>query len=246
MKSLTKSKVRCSRRTPGEIGSSGRFGEVSVQGPSKLILSVAYTLLSSAPFCRLPLHLRFFMSDAHAIFISLIPLDRGEPRQKTRPSAKTSTGPLLALSSMVTTVLDLGGVSGKTGIRRESVQGVTERDGPIDVEDGDFRGGPRVWKKWKLLQVRAEDSSLSCALCHEPLDEVVSVQMNYAYWNRITSDSLYVPHHWRHRLIHPVFPSPISLASLLIFLKPDQRPRPCYCLAQDTAQCVGDRWNGER
>jgi hypothetical protein len=39
------------------------------------LISVAHTLLKLPPFCRLPLHVRFFAEKAHDAFIALEPIE---------------------------------------------------------------------------------------------------------------------------------------------------------------------------
>lgn len=96
------------------------------------------------PFCWLPLHLRFFTEDVRTLF-----------------EAATGTSEITGLSLQpvpptVTTVVDLGGVLGRTGHRGADVQGVTSRDGPIDVTDASFRDA--AWRNW-----RGEEHV--CAIC---------------------------------------------------------------------------------
>ena len=89
---------------------------------------------------------------------------------------QTKRGPILPpLSLVMTTILDLGGVSGNTGLRRQSTQGVTGREGPIDVQDGDFRRGARVWERWKTLEVGLYRQRISCTICHQVIDTTVSL-----------------------------------------------------------------------
>ena len=76
-------------------------------------------------------------------------------------------------------ILDLGGVSGKNGLRRQSTQGVTSRLGPIDVQDESFRRGPRVWEKWKTLESTLTHTSLFCAICRDALSTDVSVLLQF-------------------------------------------------------------------
>jgi len=67
----------------------------------------------------------------------------------------------------VFTLLDLGGVSGSTGLRRNSTLGVMAQNGPIDVTDLAFRRGIEVWDKWKTIE---DEGSATCASCKEPID----------------------------------------------------------------------------
>ena len=76
--------------------------------------------------------------------------------------------PLPELDGRVTTILDLGGVSGAMGSRRRSTTGVTSLDGPIDVTDADFRQGEGVWGKWIRLRGMIGPST-PCAVCDAPL-----------------------------------------------------------------------------
>jgi structure-specific endonuclease subunit SLX1 len=106
-------------------------------------LSVAHALLRLPPFQAYPLHIRFFNVETQAMF------------QK------------LPIITSVTTILDLGGVSGGTGNRRSSTKGVTSQEGPIDVQDVEFRRGSRVWDKWKALE---RQGSANCGVCAESID----------------------------------------------------------------------------
>lgn len=68
----------------------------------------------------------------------------------------------------VTIILDLGGVSGTSGERRESTKGVLSREGPIDVKDAEFRQGYGVWRKWLEISKRiVSGQNLCCHLCQE-------------------------------------------------------------------------------
>lgn len=141
---------------------------------TRCIKSVAHALLCLAPFCKLPLHLRFFTTDAHAIFQQLVSPTSDEPMQTGKRSHREIAGPsflLPAISSTVTTIVDHGGVSGNTGLRRQSTRGVVGREGPIDVQDEEFRRGPDVWTKWKTLQ--ASTNGISCTICGEAVDTTV-------------------------------------------------------------------------
>lgn len=119
--------------------------------------SVACALLSLPPFSGLPLHLRFFVGDVFDIF---------ERVQDEQHLAGTT---VRALPKNVTKILDLGGVSGSTGQRRESTQGVQSKHGAIDVQDTHFRQGPGVWGKWKEIEPITADFQ-PCQLCQRSLD----------------------------------------------------------------------------
>jgi len=101
-------------------------------------------LLSAPLFSKLPLHIRCFTEYAHDILLA-----------GPRPPPD------------VTTVLDLGGVSGSTGLRRESTVGATGQSGPIDVSDSAFRS-PH-WNKW----VNIRGDGLHCGVCHDKLEPSV-------------------------------------------------------------------------
>jgi structure-specific endonuclease subunit SLX1 len=110
----------------------------------ELILSVMLALISVPPFSRLPLHIRCFTEYAYAILMA-------------------SPSPL----GDVSVILDLGGVSGSTGRRRESTMGATSQSGPIDVSDNAFRSGH--WNKWSTIR----ETNLCCGLCDDTLDPSV-------------------------------------------------------------------------
>jgi hypothetical protein len=74
------------------------------------------------------------------------------------------------LPEVATVVLDLGGVDGQAPGRLEGVKGVTKIDGPIDVEDTEFRG--MVWDKWKAFREGAEGSGGECAVCKGVIEDV--------------------------------------------------------------------------
>ena len=140
------------------------------------MIRVSHALLALPPFSRLPLHLRFFTVESQSYFNQLIrgPLAPSQSSLK-RPIKKVQV-PVVALpplSPTVSYILDLGGVAGDTGLRRHSTQGVTEREGPIDVSDEDFRRGPGVWKKWKMLEDGASDALAECDICGASLDITV-------------------------------------------------------------------------
>lgn len=75
----------------------------------------------------------------------------------------------------VTVILDLGGVSGTSGQRRESTKGVLSLEGPIDVKDAEFRQGYGVWGKWLEIRKRiVSGQNLCCHLCREGITFNVS------------------------------------------------------------------------
>lgn len=68
----------------------------------------------------------------------------------------------------VSVILDLGGVTGSTGRRRESTLGTTSQGGPIDVNDSAFRSDH--WDKWITIR----ETDLECGVCGHTLDASVS------------------------------------------------------------------------
>ena len=140
-------------------------------------------LISIPPFARLPLHIRCFTEYAYAILMAS-PSPPGD----------------------VSVILDLGGVSGSTGRRRESTMGATSQSGPIDVSDNTFRSGH--WNKWSTIR----EKNLRCGLCDDPLDPSVRPCQGAEPDSRITSITCFVPlvtapmwltccvsHHYAHR-----------------------------------------------
>jgi structure-specific endonuclease subunit SLX1 len=129
------------------------------------------SLLTVPPFHRYPLHVRFFTAEAQDIFNAL----EYPPAPKPRARKKVAVPPPPPLPDSFTMTLDLGGVSGQTGDRRESTSGVTALHGPIDVKDREFRG--LVWDKWGEWKVEALDRGLSssCEICKQQIDTSVSV-----------------------------------------------------------------------
>ncbi|EIW70449.1 hypothetical protein TREMEDRAFT_73470, partial [Tremella mesenterica DSM 1558] len=113
--------------------------------PTQKIL-VAHSLLNASPFCRLPLHIRFFNKDSLVTYLAL---------RSAEPSSSASD---------VSVILDLGGVSGSTNKRHHDTPGVTSLGGPIDVTDDHFRLGSRVWQKWQKIGIGIS-SGWSCGLC---------------------------------------------------------------------------------
>jgi hypothetical protein len=121
-------------------------------------------LISVPPFSRLPLRIRCFTEYAHAILIASPP----PPKD-------------------VSVILDLGGVSGSTGRRRESTLGATSQSGPIDVSDNAFRSGH--WNKWCTIR----ETNLSCGLCADTLDPLVRPFQSAQSDSRIISISCFAP-----------------------------------------------------
>jgi structure-specific endonuclease subunit SLX1 len=109
---------------------------------------VMHTLLCSPPFSSLPLHVRCFTEHAYAILDTLPPTH---------------------LEHNVGVILDLGGVSGSTGQRRQSTSGATARHGPIDVQDSDFRG--EAWDHWVAIRETVEPV---CSICSGHFNPTVS------------------------------------------------------------------------
>ncbi|ODN81961.1 hypothetical protein L202_02297 [Cryptococcus amylolentus CBS 6039] len=137
-------------------------------------ICVAYALLALPPFSGLPLHIRFFVTEAKDMYESIHrTVLAHEPPPKTR---KKPVNPLhlipQAVNPSVTTLLDLGGVSGATGKRRQSTRGVQSRDGPIDVKDTEFRQGWRVWGKWEEVRERIalDEDVARCCRCEKMVD----------------------------------------------------------------------------
>ena len=84
-------------------------------------------------------------------------------------------------------ILDLGGVSGSTGRRRDSTVGATSQSGPIDVSDNPFRSDH--WKKWSTIRER----NLRCGLCDDTLDPLVRPQQGTKSDERIISTTCFAP-----------------------------------------------------
>ncbi|WWC70140.1 uncharacterized protein I206_104087 [Kwoniella pini CBS 10737] len=138
-------------------------------------LAVAHALLTTSPFNRLPLHLRFFVQEVHDMFQNLEVRDSCPGSSKRTKKTTNHAWTPLPLPETVTSILDLGGVSGSTGLRRQSTQGVQSVDGPIDVNDTAFRQGQSVWGKWKIMeQKNLETQGLKCDECHEKVDHSTS------------------------------------------------------------------------
>ncbi|WWC62129.1 uncharacterized protein I303_104720 [Kwoniella dejecticola CBS 10117] len=92
------------------------------------------------------------------------------PGRRTKKPTNQGWNPL-PLDQNITSVLDLGGVSGTTGLRRESTQGVRSKEGPIDVSDTDFRHSESVWGKWKKAEQRlAAGHAIACEQCSQAID----------------------------------------------------------------------------
>lgn len=126
-------------------------------------------LLSVPPFSQLPLHLRFYNDQAQTIYTKHRERTTLELGNKRKPCPI----PLRPVPPDVTTILDLGGVSGQTGLRTPDTPGVTAIDGPIDVNDADFRTSDRVWGKWQQLSF--DDQPCRCAICQSDIDRDVSL-----------------------------------------------------------------------
>jgi len=121
-------------------------------------------LISVPPFSRLPLHIRCFTEYAHAVLVA-------------SPQPPTD----------VSVLLDLGGVSGSTGRRRDSTMGTTSQSGPIDVSDSAFRSDH--WKKWTTIR----ETSVCCGLCDDTLDPTVCPLPSIRPNIRIISTLCFVP-----------------------------------------------------
>jgi hypothetical protein len=130
----------------------------------ELTLSVMLALISVPPFSKLPLHIRCFTEYAHAIMMA----SPAPPRD-------------------VSMILDLGGVSGSTGRRRDSTMGATSQSGPIDVSDNAFRSAH--WNKWSTIR----ETNLCCGLCDDALDPLVRPYRSARPDSRIISTSCFVP-----------------------------------------------------
>ncbi|OCF74472.1 hypothetical protein I204_04847 [Kwoniella mangroviensis CBS 8886] len=134
-------------------------------------LAVAHALLSRPPFNRLPLHLRFFVPEVHDLFHNLEQNDSRPVSSRRTKKRVTQDWSPLPLPVTLTSIIDLGGVSGSTGARRHSTQGVQSREGPIDVNDVDFRQGERVWGKWKAIEIRIkQEGHIRCEQCDGEVD----------------------------------------------------------------------------
>ncbi|KAK6909929.1 hypothetical protein I203_103955 [Kwoniella mangroviensis CBS 8507] len=137
-------------------------------------LAVAHALLSRPPFNRLPLHLRFFVPEVHDLFHNLEQNDSRPVSSRRTKKRVTQDWSPLPLPVTLTSIIDLGGVSGSTGARRHSTQGVQSREGPIDVNDVDFRQGERVWGKWKAIEIRIkQEGHIRCEQCDGEVDHTL-------------------------------------------------------------------------
>ncbi|KAK1924355.1 hypothetical protein DB88DRAFT_490085 [Papiliotrema laurentii] len=115
---------------------------------------VARVLLSVAPFGHLPLHIRFFDQDAADLFESF----RGLTCLPKCPGIS-----IPAFPEGASTIIDLGGVLGTSGVRPPGLPGVTASDGPIDVDDSAFRA---------LVRLKCErEIPMRCALCNGDINE---------------------------------------------------------------------------
>ena len=147
-------------------------------------MAVARTMLTKAPFRRWPLHIRVFTPEAWQIWneFKLVGQVDPEPVPVIRPKVKgVRKAPVKrkttadarrfeSLPEVATVVLDLGGVFGQAPGRTEATRGVTKLDGPIDVEDTDFRSV--VWQKWKAFRQRQPGNSGSCAVCKGVIEDI--------------------------------------------------------------------------
>jgi len=129
-----------------------------------LRLSVMLALISVPPFSRLPLHIRCFTEYAYAILVA-------------SPQPPTD----------VSVLLDLGGVSGSTGRRRDSTMGATSQSGPIDVSDRVFRS--EHWNKWTTIR----ETGVCCGLCDHTLDPTVCSHPSARPDTRTISTLCFVP-----------------------------------------------------
>lgn len=155
-------------------------------------------MLTRSPFRRWPLHVRVFTREAWEIWggFRVVGQEEGEeavvleaqdkdkvkgkgkgkavnakvkkpPGKRKTLAEKRTYDPL---PEVATVMLDLGGVDGQAPGRTEGTKGVTKIDGPIDVEDTEFRG--MVWDKWKAFKEGAEGSGGECAICKEVIEDV--------------------------------------------------------------------------
>lgn len=144
-------------------------------------------MLTKAPFDRLPLHVRIFSQEAWHVWEELqtgklvtdtAAAPRGKKalsKAKAKPYSDLTFPPL---PSTVTVTLDLGRVDGSTSESRDpSVKGIVSPDGPIAVDDQEFRAG--VWQKWKeFLKSKGLETAYlpkgreKCAVCKKPIADV--------------------------------------------------------------------------
>lgn len=121
-------------------------------------------LISVPPFSKLPLHIRCFTEYAHTILLASPP-----PPED------------------VSVIIDLGGVSGSTGRRRDSTMGATSQSEPIDVSDSAFRS--EHWNKWTSIR----ETGVCCGLCDDTLDPTVCSYPSARPDTRIISNLCFVP-----------------------------------------------------
>jgi len=143
-------------------------------------MAVARTMLTKTPFDRWPLHIRVFTKDAWVIWNDFktvndqpevevaAPKAKGTRKAPAKRKPKNPPRTFDPLPEMATVMLDLGGVDGKTGEREAGTKGVTKLDGPIDVEDTEFRNA--VWAKWK--RSRTGGAKGTCAVCRDDIEDV--------------------------------------------------------------------------
>ena len=143
-------------------------------------MAVARTMLTKTPFNRWPLHIRVFTKDAWVVWNEFktvnhepeaevaVPKAKGTRKVPAKRKPKTPPRTFDPLPELTTVMLDLGWVDGKTGERQVGTKGVTKLDGPIDVEDTEFRNA--VWAKWK--RSRTGGAKGTCAVCRDNIEDV--------------------------------------------------------------------------
>lgn len=145
-------------------------------------MAVARTMLTKPPFRRWPLHVRVFTPDAWRIWneFKLVgeedpepvppPKIKGVKKAPVKRKTKADERRFDPLPEVATVMLDLGGVDGQGKGRTDAVRGVTKLDGPIDVEDTEYRG--MVWAKWKAFRRDQPGTSGSCSVCKGVIEDV--------------------------------------------------------------------------
>ena len=166
-------------------------------------------LISTAPFSRLPLHIRCFTEYAHAFLVA-------------SPSPHTD----------VSVILDLGGVAGSTGRRRESTLGATSQSGPIDVSDHEFRSSH--WGKW--CEIR--ETHLACGICEKKVDPWVRLRRDQWADYRLTLNSCCV-----RRSTAGMWPTCCVSHRFLCRLR-ISCPNEVVALVA-TTRWTGERWSGD-
>ncbi|WVN88436.1 uncharacterized protein L203_103646 [Cryptococcus depauperatus CBS 7841] len=157
-------------------------------------ICVVYALLSSVPFSRLPLHVRFLVPDPMDIFYSIhMEVQTLGVRRSSQAKPINSISMLQAIPLLTTSILRLRNSSEICNTKHESAAEFEDQGPALDVTDEGFRRGPEVWGRWlKVADYLKSGQIFQCKRCDLPID--FSDHLSFGLCHAAGASCLYIGH----------------------------------------------------